>query len=667
MPPSNIRPAAEARPAPARAAHEAAHTAPARALPYALAAAAATVAWGALLLWLGWRRYLGFNAGMLDLGNMAQAVASLLRGQPLVFSFLDGPFSRLALHVELFYALLGPVWALWPDPRALLTVQAALYAAGAIPAFRLGARAAAHPLGGLCLVLIYLLYPVAQTAVLFDFHGDTLAMPLLLFALDALDRRAWLPYALWIALALSCKFYVAAPVAALGFVLWLRPETRRAGLATGATAVLYGLLAFFVIRPLFTTETTASVHAGGNYISYYFGALDELAATLPQRLLSAVVVFGPALLLAWGGRRWLVPALPLALAALVSTGPGGSYDYRYHHYAVVVPFVIMAAAEGIRRARERAEAGRPGRRWRPDAIFTALVVAVVAVPLVDTPLNPLFWLGVPGRGLDHAVYGITPRDAVKTAFLAREVPPGAPLAASNFLAPHLVERDRLYLVRYHDDPGGQRLPSILPRVSYVLADALFDWRVVADGVVVGGVAYEQREIGMLLRDPAFGLVAARDGLLLFQRDPPPGAALEQQVETVSSVALPPLEADLGPARLLGAAITPLGGRRFAASFEWQLTGPPPAGPWVAVSRIGGRDDARIVHLPTFATLPIGAWRPGQIVRERFEFVVPDDLPPGSYPWTVAWYDASLPEAAFADGRSLPPGAAPALVREVTIP
>ena len=69
-----------------------------------------------------------------------------------------------------------------------------------------------------CLALIYLLYPTALTSVLFDFHGDTLAMPILLFALDALDQRAWKRYGLFIALALSCKFYVAMPVALMGNV-----------------------------------------------------------------------------------------------------------------------------------------------------------------------------------------------------------------------------------------------------------------------------------------------------------------------------------------------------------------------------------------------------------------------------------------------------------------
>lgn len=58
------------------------------------------LACGAMLIWLSIARYQGYNAGMLDLGNMTQAIASVQRGQPLLFTYHDGPTSRLAFHVE---------------------------------------------------------------------------------------------------------------------------------------------------------------------------------------------------------------------------------------------------------------------------------------------------------------------------------------------------------------------------------------------------------------------------------------------------------------------------------------------------------------------------------------------------------------------------------------
>jgi len=74
------------------------------------------------------------------------------------------------------------------------------------------------------------LYPTAQTAVLFDFHGDTLAMPCLMFALDALDRVDWRRYAIWIVLALLCKVCVAVSVGVMGAVLVFKGQRRVGGL-----------------------------------------------------------------------------------------------------------------------------------------------------------------------------------------------------------------------------------------------------------------------------------------------------------------------------------------------------------------------------------------------------------------------------------------------------
>jgi uncharacterized membrane protein len=600
-----------------------------------------------ILSWLSVLHFAGYNAGMLDLGNMAQAVASALRGRPLVFTYVDGPTSRLAFHVELIYYLFALPYALWPDPRVLLIGQALLFASGALPAFRLGLRASGSAVAARCLALIYLLYPVALTAVLFDFHGDTLAMPLLLWALDAADRRDWRSYALWLALALSCKFYVALPAALLGALLWWQGQ-RRAGAATFLAAAAYGALAFLVIRPLFTTANTSQAHRGLNYLSFYFGQFGELWSTLGDRQLSALVLLVPALPLAWRGRQWLLPAAPLAAAALLSTGPGGAYDYRYHHYATVVPFIVMACAEGLR-ARQRSPRG-----LRQDAPMQVGIVLIFTALLVDTPLNPFFYLAPPGQGLDDSAYGSTPRDRMKDQWLAQNVPPQAPLAASIFLGPHLVNRDTVYSIRYPDDPGAQRLPAILPRVDYALADALFDWRTAVGGDVVGGPTYERDAIGLLLQRSDFGLVAARDGLLLFRRGAAP--LLPQQIEPVLADAPPPaLHTFADGLELVERSLEPLppegGARRLRASFTWRALRPLTGAPLVAVSRIEGVENARFVHLPSYVLLPASQWQPGQLVRETFVVELPKGLAPGRYAWRTGWYVASAPNAARTDAES----------------
>lgn len=648
---------------------------------------------GGMLTWLSIARYLGYNAGMLDLGNMAQAIWSATQGEPLIFTQWYGQFSRLSGSVEAIYLLLVPAYALWPDPRLLLIVQSVLFVLGALPVYRLAARGTGSIFAARCLALIYLFYPVAQTAVLFDFHGDTLAMPLLLFALDALERRAWGTYTLFLVLVLACKVYAAVPVAGIGAYAWLWGNARRVGAVTVAVALLYGVLAFFVIRPLFDLGNIGAAAVSQRFVEHYFGELSAVGSTLGPRILNAVVVFGPAMFLAWRGWRWLLPGLPVAAAALISTAPGPAYAYNYHHYALVVPFIVMAVIDGIRRMQTQRAArreqrakrreqraltlpdqdsmpqsspsdpappstppptARRGRSWQGDLGLTVVIVLLFSLLLVDTPLNPLFWLGLPGKGLDASQYGFTARDAVKDAFLAAEVPPGAPMAASMYVATHIANRETLYLVRYPKDLGEERLSAILPQVDYVLADALFDNRaLLSDGSVNGTINTEAREIERLLQEPAFGLIAMRDGLLLFQRDAKPELVLAQQVVTQTVLTSPPVRSIAGGVfGLVESQIEPLTLRRFRARFTWRIVSPDRVqGDYVAVSRLGAVVGARMVHLPTYVLYPTNRWNPGEIVRETFEVELPDGLAAGTYTWYTGWYNPNHVEAYATDARS----------------
>src|SRR5688500_1521998 len=78
----------------------------------------------ALYGWLSLSVYQGYNAGMLDLGNMAQAFWTTLHGDglPLEMTQQHGNRSRLSGHTELIYLLLALLYALWQDPRMLLLI-----------------------------------------------------------------------------------------------------------------------------------------------------------------------------------------------------------------------------------------------------------------------------------------------------------------------------------------------------------------------------------------------------------------------------------------------------------------------------------------------------------------------------------------------------------------
>lgn len=605
-------------------------------------------------------RYEGFNTKYYDLGAMSQSVWTATEGKPLVFTGQGIKLSRLSRSVELIYFALAPLYALFPSPATLLIIQAALYAIGAVPVFWLARRKLAHQWLAVAVAAIYLLYPVAQTAVLAEFHSDPLALPFLMFAIEAADRRAWRSYTAWLLLALLCKFYVAAPVMVMGVVLWLKGE-RRAGLVTAVAAGTWGLFAFFVIRALFAppaAEAALAVNVQASAAGYFFNRfqLAYVWDTAIIRLVHGVIVLMPALLLlGWRAPLWLLPAAVIIIPALVSNGFGPSFSYRTHHYVLAVPFLVTAVLMGAAKQRQQ---GQPqvsaGQRpaWQGRILLTLLVVIIFNLAFIDTPLSPTFYLDRPelGQGLSTTRFGVTSRDRMKKDWLAAQVPASVAVASDQLSATRLVNRETIYLTNY---VFGRPLQELLPQVDVVITDALYDWYLADPGnpeqMLEAGVAHEHGVIRQILENPEFHLTAMRDGLLLFTRS---GIPLTQNV-TFTPDTGKEITAQFGDhIGLVTAVVTQTGDRRLHFLVEWRLLAPWPKGEsWMAVSQLETAENSRIVHLPVTTLAPPSAWPTGQIVREEFEVLLPENLSAGQYAIRVGWYDTNHTFAAYTDERS----------------
>lgn len=619
---------------------------------------ASAVLFAAMYSVLASARFHGYNSGMLDLGNMSQAIWSVVQGQALRHTNPAGNVSRLGGHVELIYFALAPWMGLWASPVVLVVAQAVLFATGAFPVYAMACRRL-PPFASLCFALGYLLYPTAVSAVLFDLHGDTLALPLLLWMLDGLDQRGWRQFWLFLGLSLLCKFYISAPVFALGLMLLTArtapfdlahlPNRRRLGLLVCAVATLYGLFTLFAIRPYFATAAT---HDTSGYANYYFGTITSIGVIgVLDRVLNVLAVLTPSAFLWWRALPTAAPAFAIIGPALLSTGPGAAYAWSYHHYAAAVPFVIAGSVVGAAHLVEQTKNVRLRRR-------NAAAVGIIFLGasflfhfgLNDTPLGLTFWRSAPGFGLSSGSYGRTSRDALKDRWLAEAVPSGVPLAASNFLAPHLFKRDTLFLVRYPDEPRSERLAQILPQVELAIPDALFDFVQGSGDGFVGGVAYDVDAIRQLLQAPTWGLTAARDGLLRFEREPQPEQVLQQRIARVADSSA--AEARFADAiELVQSRIEPLGEGRYRSTFRWRaLRDFQPHEQFVAVSVLTGLPHSRMVHLPSYALEPTTTWRAGDVWEEQSEVQVPADVA-GSYAWHVGWYDTRNLYAGETDARS----------------
>jgi hypothetical protein len=315
---------------------------------------------------------------------------------------------------------------------------------------------------------------------------------------------------------------------------------------------------------------------------------------------------------------------------------------------LAVPFFIAASIHGAESLQQRRRDATP---WVVG--IAVMITFLFNMQFVDSPLNPRFYASgnPPGTafGLASPAYQVMPRDRFKDRWLGRYVPPRAAVAANTFLAPHVANRHILYLTRNPD--AVHDLADFHHELDIIVADALMDVAVANDGIVIGGgVLYEQEAVRYLLQSEEFGLVRTDDGLLLFQR----GAdGLAQSVRATDVDRAPALQARFDDViGLADARVEPVGRGRFRVTCDWVALSPRVGDTtYVAVSQPLGLEHARVVHLPTYALLPTPAWPAHSVIRESFEFAVPEGAPPGVYPLVVGWYDAASLFAADTDERS----------------
>ena len=169
-------------------------------------------------------RYQTYHAYAFDLGNMDQAVWNTLHGHPFRFTNrgIDwfGPPTRLGVHVEPILFLIAPLYLLHAGPETLILLQTIALALGGIPLLLLGLRRLPEvPLVATAFVGAYLTTPEILGEALWEFHGVTLATPLLLLALWALDARRYRWFAVGAVLAALCKEDVALSLVPLGLFI----------------------------------------------------------------------------------------------------------------------------------------------------------------------------------------------------------------------------------------------------------------------------------------------------------------------------------------------------------------------------------------------------------------------------------------------------------------
>jgi len=633
-------------------------------------------------------RYNGHNIWGVDLGHWDQALWNTWHGRPLQFTQYGGlDDSLLADHVVPIAFLIAPLYLVWADPRALLFLQVLVLAWGAWVAYKLALRYLASRFAGLCATLAYLIHPAIVGNGLDasgSFRPDVLTIPLFLGTLLALEERRWKRAVLLTVLAMACKERIATVVIVLGLYIIYRYRQPRLGLALSALGVLWLIGALGVFLP-WVRGAQGSIHYQLNFGHLggeggFIGILSTLV-TQPHLLTDLALSFRDLLalffsllslaLLPLGDLPMMAVGAPI-LGLFMLTDVPDLFDF---HLAPVFPFFFVAAITGIERL-----AGW-GYRWL--GLSAARLAVSLSVVLLGASLSaaffwsngPLSWgFWTPKRPYTfwENRFVVDEHDRRADRFVAM-VPAREPIIASDFLLPHLTQRERVY--QFFDPPPS----DVLDQVDYAVID-LFETYVqpreislralvdapfespsgaIPSAHLAGKDLYRQ-----LLSSGDFSLTEYEDGLLFLRRGPARANGFHYAVSRVDK-AEPAVRVDYDFAGRLGllgydfddSTNSLKKGRRYWIAYYWQVlegfddsfTFQYGVNPVDDVQQLGtdlvlidtftrvGGEPFRIVHLPTYLLLPASEWQPGEILREEYEFALPEDLAGGTYEWQVGLY------------------------------
>jgi uncharacterized membrane protein len=443
-------------------------------------------------------RHHSFQTHAFDLGIQVQAMyTAVTKGYPLVTLYGPEPINQFSDHFAPIYYIIAPVYAAFGGATALLALQSVALGLGAVPVYLLAKNKIGNMAFAIALAAAYLLYPALHAVNTFDFHEIAMVTPLLLFSLYFLEtgrRRAFLVF---LVLATLTKEEVALSAAAIGlYILLVKRERRFGGL------VLAGSLAYFVL----VNQVIMPALGGGPDLARFAGiaAADQTGfqaillgiLTNPiyaftqiflngQKMLFMVELLLPVLFLPLlAGAAWVMalPAFAVALLASVQS----QYSLDYHYPAIMIPFVFVLAVLGLQRLNRRA--------------YNPLVLAV-AIVTIGLAMNYSYgWLAGKRAGEFPRP---RPHDAVLSRFFA-EIPKQAPVSTMSDLAPHLSNRDEIYLF------------PVVNGAEFILLDSTPTanfWPFIS-----GDARGEARDAAIpYLISGEYGLLHGEDGVLLLQR------------------------------------------------------------------------------------------------------------------------------------------------------
>ena len=425
-----------------------------------------------IFTWMNWRLYQGLLIPHGDSAMYEEHLWNVLHGKGFR-SYLDqGLF--WGEHIQFIHLLLSPLYLIWPSHLLLELSETVALACGAIPLYRMATRHSGSKTAGTAIVAAYLCYfPLQFLDIAIDlktFRPISFGVPLLLFALEAIERKRWKSAIVLLLLCLAAKEDYAIILGPLGlWIAWRAFQEQKSASKAQKSALLksiapgIGLSVFAVVYLALVVKVLIPWFRGGTQV-HYVGYFQKFGNSLGEVVSN--ILFNPGLLL---GELIQPDTFIYALALLVPLGllplfsPGRllvglplfgllclnelAHDPRHHFHAPIVPILCWAAAYGV------GNVTTVLRRWKSEPAYLAQTQTWATHFLWSSSLATGLFFSLGPAGLvfwdsgsnwywgQLYVPGERARQFEKIADL---IPPESRVASTDFVHPRYTHHARSY-------------------------------------------------------------------------------------------------------------------------------------------------------------------------------------------------------------------------------
>lgn len=419
-------------------------------------------------------------ASNYDLANMGQTVWNTLHGRFFSLTGAEGTISRFSIHADLILVLLAPLYLIWDTVRVLLVTQSVLLGLGALPTYLLSIKVIGKDeekkvslqtkIIGLTIAVAYLLNPGLEWTNIYDFHGVSLAIPLLITTFYFAQQKKWKLYFLFAFLSILTKEQISLVIAIMGLIIWFGFKQWKVGLVSFLISMSWFVAMVIFVMPHYSQEgfhwalgmysKSYEVNNGNFSIEDLWFTIEHSSKTLiaPEYYSQVLKPFGYIPIL---GLPLLVLSLPDTVINLTSTN-AYMQSLTLHYNSGLTPGIVIATIYGFYFVKLLLKKTLFLKKYRTLLLyllcFWLLFVSIrVNYHYSPLPTTPSCWC---------LIYKVSEEDRQFDKLL-KQIPKNASIAASGEVRAHLTRREYSY-----------NLPDGVGTVDYVAI--LDESRVVGD-------------------------------------------------------------------------------------------------------------------------------------------------------------------------------------------